>query len=60
LKHLENSAQQQVKDRPLLAAFGASKIFILITAIPMQVKYLWLLFDLAVGGENMVEKGPYP
>lgn len=24
------------------------------------VKYLWLLFDLAVGGENMVEKGPYP
>ncbi|XP_057840091.2 alpha-mannosidase I MNS4 [Cryptomeria japonica] len=23
------------------------------------VKYLWLLFDLAVGGENMVEKGPY-
>eukprot|EP00249_Psilotum_nudum_P018218 c26697_g1_i1 orf=127-2067(+) len=24
------------------------------------VKYLWLLFDLAVGGDNMVEKGPYP
>jgi hypothetical protein len=28
LKHLENSAQRHVKDRPLLAAFGASKIFI--------------------------------
>lgn len=24
------------------------------------VKYLWLLFDLAVDGDNLVEKGPYP
>lgn len=24
------------------------------------VKYLWLLFDLAVSGDNLVEKGPYP
>ncbi|KAH7331607.1 hypothetical protein KP509_20G042800 [Ceratopteris richardii] len=24
------------------------------------IKYLWLLFDLAVGGNNLVEKGPYP
>eukprot|EP00252_Welwitschia_mirabilis_P021785 TRINITY_DN5694_c0_g1_i1.p1 TRINITY_DN5694_c0_g1~~TRINITY_DN5694_c0_g1_i1.p1 ORF type:complete len:632 (-),score=121.21 TRINITY_DN5694_c0_g1_i1:165-2060(-) len=24
------------------------------------VKYLWLLFDLAAGGENIVERGPYP
>ncbi|GAB2245362.1 hypothetical protein Droror1_Dr00000855 [Drosera rotundifolia] len=23
------------------------------------VKYLWLLFDLAVGGDNLVENGPY-
>ncbi|XP_056696051.1 alpha-mannosidase I MNS4 isoform X2 [Spinacia oleracea] len=23
------------------------------------VKYLWLLFDLAVGGDNLVESGPY-
>lgn len=28
--------------------------------VVLIVKYLWLLFDLAVGGENMVEKGPYP
>lgn len=24
------------------------------------VKYLWLLFDLGAGGDNLVEKGPYP
>ena len=24
-----------------------------------QVKYLWLLFDLAVGPDNLVESGPY-
>eukprot|EP00250_Pteridium_aquilinum_P019965 c24647_g1_i3 orf=210-1592(+) len=24
------------------------------------VKYLWLLFDLAVDGDNLVENGPYP
>lgn len=24
------------------------------------VKYLWLLFDLAAGGDNLVEKGPHP
>lgn len=24
------------------------------------VKYLWLLFDLAIDGDNLVEKGPYP
>ncbi|KAG6548383.1 hypothetical protein Mapa_010162 [Marchantia paleacea] len=24
------------------------------------VKYLWLLFDLAAGGENLVETGPHP
>ncbi|KAJ7558268.1 hypothetical protein O6H91_04G031400 [Diphasiastrum complanatum] len=23
------------------------------------LKYLWLLFDLAAGGKNMIEKGPY-
>jgi mannosidase alpha-like ER degradation enhancer 2 len=26
----------------------------------LQVKYLWLLFDLAVDGDNLVENGPYP
>lgn len=26
----------------------------------LQVKYLWLLFDLGAGGDNLVEKGPYP
>lgn len=25
----------------------------------IQVKYLWLLFDLAAGPDNLVENGPY-
>ena len=32
----------------------------LIEFSTFQVKYLWLLFDLAVGGDNLVENGPYP
>lgn len=33
---------------------------IVASIIVIQVKYLWLLFDLAAGGDNLVEKGPHP
>ncbi|KAE8731520.1 Tetratricopeptide repeat-like superfamily protein isoform 1 [Hibiscus syriacus] len=30
-----------------------------LSALSVQLKYLWLLFDLAVGPDNLVERGPY-
>ncbi|KAK4586232.1 hypothetical protein RGQ29_023427 [Quercus rubra] len=30
-----------------------------LATLSVQVKYLWLLFDLAVGPDNLVENGPY-
>lgn len=35
------------------------KYFCLIMFQFVQVKYLWLLFDLAAGPDNLIETGPY-
>ena len=37
----------------------ASLTFLFNVAPYIQVKYLWLLFDLAAGPDNLIENGPY-